>query len=171
MEIVLLPTTVDCNLDLSVALRRAAKTDNVMLIDPHLTNSNFPRQVVGIWEVEFGMAPIMGKETWNEAAERLLSNGYELKNLRSLVAFVEQHPDELEKFGEVGAIGVSSRVRLIGRRLQVPVAKIAENGRRTFSLRDFDKPCPYGALGGILVSKPRPLDPVKADRSTTLRLL
>lgn len=155
MDINLLPTTVDCDASLKRLLLLAAKTENVILVDSKINSLNFPRVMRGVWDTELGIAPVLQGETFEEAGLRLEAANYSVKNLRSLLAFMAQHPEAMVGYDAIMAIGHHSRPIKRDKKIYVPGGKVEKSDRRTLFLRDYVH-LKYGAACGVLVSKPNP---------------
>lgn len=154
-EIELFETIVDCRLTLPEALMNAVGERNVIYLRPNVTNpKNFPLTVVGVWMESYGIVPLLNGETHEEAAARVVKKGYVSENMRAIIAFLEQHPDQVARYEQVAAAGDESRwLDPEFNEVFVPAAVVG--GRdRNITLTHYGV-LRHGPRYGLLVSKPR----------------
>lgn len=124
---------VDNTVDLIKAIRTAVGSNGY--INPDITPERFKRGE-GVREVYLELAPFLDGETGEQAAKRLVDDGYTLEGVGELTQFLADNPDEVGKYTWVVALNKASRWVHPGGSVLVPgvYAGILPN---SFSLHRF----------------------------------
>ncbi len=120
---------------------------------PTIIYERFLRMGTVIREVNLEVQPYLDSETSDQAAVRLVADGFVLEGIAELEAFDDQHHEQVQKWaGRVFAIAEESRWADPDDVVYVTLACV-DGPRRYFSLRDFHFHRLY-SRHGILVSRP-----------------
>ena len=103
------PTTFDQALGLPKLIQLAVGKKNIANINTNITPERFKLAVTGVRTVALELATFLDNETGEQAAKRLVSEGYTLENTGELAGFLRQYPAEVEKYYAVLALGEDSR--------------------------------------------------------------
>lgn len=146
-----LVTVVNYATGLTQMIRNAVGPDNLRNINSNITPERFKMTGEGVRNARFEVQRFRDGETPEGCAKRLVTEGFTLENTAELAAFLEQHPEEVEKFAWVFALGEASRWADSGGSVGVPCADV-RGAHRHFGLRWFHDR--YGSRNGVLVSVP-----------------
>jgi hypothetical protein len=144
-------TTFDQALGLPKLIQLAVGKKNLSNINSDITSERFKLVGTGVRTVVLELAPFLDGETGEQAAKRLVSEGYTLENTGELAGFLHQYPAEVEKCGIVVALGEDSRWTYPGGDVDVPCAYV-HGANRDFSLDWFDDR--FSSDDRVLVSRP-----------------
>lgn len=144
-----LATVVNYAIGLTKMIQTAVGPDNLRNINSSITPERFKMTGEGVRNARFEVQRFRDGETGKECAKRLVLEGFVLENTAELAAFLEQHPEEVEKYSWVLALGEASRWAGSGGGVRVPSARVS-GASRSFRLDWFRDQ--FATDGGVLVS-------------------
>lgn len=141
-------TTVLESMGLVPLIERGVGPTNLANIHRDITPERFPTTGAGDRKIYLWVEPCRDGETQRQAAERLAKT-HNVENTRELACYLHDHPEEVQKWSLVFALGEKSRWQDSNSQMVVPYARVL-GGDRIFNLVAFRARC--GAGCGVLVS-------------------
>jgi len=141
-------TTVNNGVGLISLIKLAVGPNNLSNINSDITPERF-KLGEGVRDVKLQVLPYLDGETSEDCAKRLVSEGHTLENTGELAAFLAQHPEEVERWSWVFALGEASRWEHPDGSVSMPCAGV-DGTDRGFDLDWFGRQC--DSRYGVLVS-------------------
>lgn len=148
-SVISFPTIIDNTLGLAILIQKAVGMNNLRNINQNITSENF-KIGDGVRKVNLELAPFLDDETGEQAAKRLVSEGYVLEGIGELAQFLADNP-KMKKYTWVVALSEASRWAEPSGRVLVPYACV-DGADRGFHLFWFDYR--FSSRDRVLVSRP-----------------
>ena len=150
IENIFFPTTIDNTVGLMNLIHKAVGPNNFRNIHPEINPERF-KIGNGARKVNLELAPFLNDENGKQAANRLMTDGYNLEGIGELAQFMADNQGEVGRYVLVIALSEASRWTASDGDVFVPYAFVI-GANRYFSLCGFRDQ--FGSNPRVLVSRP-----------------
>lgn len=129
------PTLVDYTVGLTQLIQNAIGADDLKNINKDITPERFVLRE-GVRNVDLALISFLDGETGEQAAQRLVADGYTLEGIGELAQFTADYPNEVQKYAWVVVLNKESRWTNSHGSILVPCICV-EDSSRHLALDDF----------------------------------